>query len=126
VICDDVNDGIADVDLAEFREVCSSEAIDDPGVRGVLAKGLYGARKDKFGDLESPVAGLPSEDSNVGSTGRGLPASGEPSPFAPPNLIRLERWSKMEVGSSEKAWVREGGDADGIGLKGGNMAEGES
>jgi hypothetical protein len=40
VICDDANGGNVEVDLAEFREVCSSEAIEEPGVRGVLAKGL--------------------------------------------------------------------------------------
>jgi hypothetical protein len=40
--------------------------------------------------------------------------------------MRLERWSTIEAGSSEKVWARVGGDAEGIGLKGGNMAEGES
>jgi hypothetical protein len=79
------------VDLTEFLELCSSDAIDDPGVSGVPVNGLYGVRNERLGDRVSPIFDLLSGRSpKDGSNGRGLKAIGDASPLIP-SLIRFDR-----------------------------------
>jgi hypothetical protein len=97
---------------------CSSDAIDDPGVIGVLLNGLYGLAKGKFGDRASPTERLELEVSSGESYCTGLAPIGLDSG---PSFTLLFRWSVVLTGSSVNMCVLFGLGAEGIDLNGGGI-----
>jgi hypothetical protein len=104
---------------------CSSDAIDDPGVRGAPLNGLEVLRRCIFGDFASRWPFLGSGMSKEEFIGRGLQIIGEASPLMPTRK-RFDRWSPGGTGSSNELWLRDGGERPGMVRKGGSMAAGES